>query len=160
MALRSDFKDSVLKDTTGNKKYKMITNSDNTVSFVDVTEYSQEGSNYGAKEVNEEREAINSVIVPKTKAVGSGCYITEVGAVTWFRVVLKMRTEVPEGREYLLGIVPAPMFEVSRKIYIDNNFGFIFDIVSNGQATITPFGGDITAGTDIYVSDFFIKAQE
>lgn len=160
MALRSDFKDSVLKDTTGNKKYKMITNSDNTVSFVDVTEYSQEGSNYGAKEVNEEREAINSVIVPKTKAVGSGCYITEVGAVTWFRVVLKMRTEVPEGREYLLGIVPAPMFEVSRKIYIDNNFGFIFDIVSNGQATITPFGGDITAGTEIYVSEFFIKAQE
>nr|DAL68555.1 MAG TPA: hypothetical protein [Bacteriophage sp.] len=160
MALRSDFKDSVLKDTTGNKKYKMITNSDNTVSFVDVTEYSQEGSNYGAKEVNEEREAINSVIVPETKAVGSGCYITEVGAVTWFRVVLKMRTEVPEGREYLLGIVPAPMFEVSRKIYIDNNFGFIFDIVSNGQATITPFGGDITAGTEIYVSEFFIKAQE
>ena len=160
MALRSDFKDSVLKDTTGNKKYKMITNSDNTVSFVDVTEYSQEGSNYGAKEVNEEREAINSVIVPKTKAVGSGCYITEVGAVTWFRVVLKMRTEVPEGHEYLLGIVPAPMFEVSRKIYIDNNFGFIFDIVSNGQATITPFGGDITAGTEIYVSEFFIKAQE
>lgn len=160
MALRSDFKDSVLKDTTGNKKYKMITNSDNTVSFVDVTEYSQEGSNYGAKEVNEEREAINSVIVPKTKAVGSGCYVTEVGAVTWFRVVLKMRTEVPEGREYLLGIVPAPMFEVSRKIYIDNNFGFIFDIVSNGQATITPFGGDITAGTEIYVSEFFIKAQE
>lgn len=160
MALRSDFKDSVLKDTTGNKKYKMITNSDNTVSFVDVTEYSQEGSNYGAKEVNEEREAINSVIVPKTKAVGSGCYITEVGAVTWFSVVLKMRTEVPEGREYLLGIVPAPMFEVSRKIYIDNNFGFIFDIVSDGQATITPFGGDITAGTEIYVSEFFIKAQE
>ena len=160
MALRSDFKDSVLKDTTGNKKYKMITNNDNTVSFVDVTEYSQEGINYGAKEVNEEREAINSVIVPKTKAVGSGCYITEVGAVTWFRVVLKMRTEVPEGREYLLGIVPAPMFEVSRKIYIDNNFGFIFDIVSNGQATITPFGGDITAGTEIYVSEFFIKAQE
>ena len=39
MALRSDFKDSVLKDTTGNKKYKMITNSDNTVSFVDVTEH-------------------------------------------------------------------------------------------------------------------------
>ena len=160
MALRSDFKDSVLKDTTGNKKYKMITNSDNTVSFVDVTEYSQEGSNYGAKEVNEEREAINSVIVPKTTAVGSGCYITEVGAVTWFRVVLKMRTKVPEGGEHLLGIVPAPMFEVSRKIYIDNNFGFIFNIVSNGQATITPFGGDITAGTEIYVSEFFIKAQE
>ena len=54
MALRTDFKDSVLKDTTGNKKYKMTNNSDNTVSFTDVTEYSQEGSPYGAKEVNED----------------------------------------------------------------------------------------------------------
>lgn len=160
MALRSDFKDSVLKDTTGNKKYKMTNNSDNTVSFTDVTEYSQEGSPYGAKEVNEEREAINSVIVPKTRPVGSGCYITEVGAVTWLNVTDKMRTEIPEGHEYLIGIVPKPMFEVSRRIYIDNNSGFILDIIGNGQVTITPFGGDITAGTEIYVSEFFIKAKK
>lgn len=160
MALRTDFKDSVLKDTTGNKKYKMTNNSDNTVSFTDVTEYSQEGSPYGAEEVNEEREAINSVIVPKTRAVGSGCYIAEVGVVTWFIFSNKMRMEVPEGHEYLLGIVPAPVFEVSRRIYIDNNFGFIFDITSDGRATITPFGGDITVGTAIGVSEFFIKAQE
>lgn len=164
MALRTDFKDSVLKDTTGNKKYKMTNNSDNTVSFTDVTEYSQEGSTYGAKEVNEEREAINSVIVPKTRTVEGGgdltCHITEVGAVTWLEVTHKMTTEIPEGYEYLLGIVPAPMFEVSRRIYLDNNFGFIFDIISNGQATITPFGGDIIPGTEIYVSEFFIKAQE
>jgi len=159
MALRTDFKDSVLKDTTGNKKYKMTNNSDNTVSFTDVTEYSQEGSPYGAKEVNEERKAINSVIVPKTRDVGSGCYITEVGAVTWLNITHKMRTEAPEGHEYLLGIVPAPMFEVSRRIYIDNNFGFILDIIGNGRVTITPFGGVIAAGTEIYVSEFFIKAQ-
>lgn len=160
MALRTDFKDSVLKDTTGNKKYKMTNNSDNTVSFTDVTEYSQEGSPYGAKEVNEERKAINSVIVPKTRDVGSGCHITEVGAVTWLNITYKMRTEVPEGREYLLSVVPAPMFEVSRRIYIDNNFGFILDIIGNGRVTITPFGGVIAAGTEIYVSEFFIKAQE
>lgn len=160
MALRTDFKDSVLKDTTGNKKYKMTNNSDNTVSFTDVTEYSQEGSPYGAKEVNEERKAINSVIVPKTRDVGSGCYITEVGAVTWLNITHKMRTEAPEGHEYLLGIVPAPMFEVSRRIYIDNNFGFILDIIGNGRVAITPFGGVIAAGTEIYVSEFFIKAQE
>lgn len=160
MALRTDFKDSVLKDTTGNKKYKMTNNSDNTVSFTDVTEYSQEGSPYGAKEVNEERKAINSVIVPKTRDVGSGCYITEVGAVTWLNITHKMRTEAPEGHEYLLGIVPAPMFEVSRRTYIDNNFGFILDIIGNGRVTITPFGGVIAAGTEIYVSEFFIKAQE
>lgn len=165
MALRTDFKDSVLKDTTGNKKYKMTNNSDNTVSFTDVTEYSQEGSTYGAKEVNEEREAINSVIVPKTRTVESHgdltCYITEVGAVTWLRILGNIRTEIPNGKEYiLLFVTPEPMFTVSRRIYIENNFGFIFKIAVSGQVTITPFGGDITVGMAIDVSEFFINRQE
>ena len=165
MALRTDFKDSVLKDTTGNKKYKMTNNSDNTVSFTDVTEYSQEGSPYGAKEVNEEREAINSVIVPKTRTVESRgdltCYITEVGAVTWLRIFGNIRTEIPKGKEYILFYVtPVPMFNVSRRIYIENNFGFIFEISASGYVTITPFGGDIKVGTPIDVSEFFINRQK
>lgn len=61
MALRTDFKDSIPKNTTENKKYKMTNNSDNTVSLIDVTEYSQEGSSYGAKEINEERKKINDL---------------------------------------------------------------------------------------------------
>lgn len=165
MALRTDFKDSVLKDTTGNKKYKMTNNSDNTVSFTDVTEYSQEGSPYGAKEVNEEREAINSVIVPKTRTVEiwthQNYHITEAGAVTWLRIFGNMKTEVPRGHEYiLLTMTPVPMFEVSRRIYISDNFGFNLKIKTNGQVTITPFGGDIEAGNVIDVSEIFIKSQE
>ena len=165
MALRTDFKDSVLKDTTGNKKYKMTNNSDNTVSFTDVTEYSQEGSPYGAKEVNEEREAINSVIVPKTRTVEIWAHqnyqITEAGAVTWLRIFGNMKTEVPRGHEYiLLTMTPVPMFEVSRRIYIADNFGFNLKIKTNGQVTITPFGGDIAVGNVIDVSEIFINRQE
>ena len=37
----------------------MIYNCDGTVSFEDVTVYSQEGSEYGAREVPGEREAVN-----------------------------------------------------------------------------------------------------
>lgn len=163
MALRTDFKDSVLKDTTGNKKYKMTNNSDNTVSFTDVTEYSQEGSHYGAKEVNEEREAINSVIVPKTRTVeikGLTHHITEAGAVTWLRIYGNIGTTIPKGKDYFLpAITPVPMFKVSRRIYIENNFGFIFEISASGQIIITPFGGDITVGTPIDVSEFFINRQ-
>ena len=165
MALRTDFKDSVLKDATGNKKYKMTNNSDNTVSFTDVTEYSQEGSSYGAKEVNEEREAINSAIVPKTRTVEGGgdltCHITEAGAVTWLRIFGNIRTEIPNGKGYnLFYVTPVPMFKVSRRIYIENNFGFIFEISASGQLIITPFGGDIKVGTPIDVSEFFINRQE
>lgn len=165
MALRTDFKDSVLKNTTENKKYKMTNNIDNTVSFTDVTEYSQEGSPYGAKEVNEEREAINSVIVPKTRAVELGTHqayhITEAGAVTWLRIFGNMKTEVPKGHEYILfTMTPVPMFEVSRRIYIADNFGFNLKIKTSGQVTITPFGGDIVPGNVIDVSEVFIKSIE
>lgn len=161
MALRTDFKDSVLKDTTGNKKYKMTNNSDNTVSFTDVTEYSQEGSPYGAKEVNEEREAINSVIVPKTRTVEGSyltCDVAEVGAITWFRISNNTTSKLTKGTEYRpFTVTPAPLFGIFRRIYITDSLGFIFKITTSGQVSITPFGGDIPVGTGINVSEVFIK---
>ena len=57
--LSTDFKDDVLASSNSDRKYNMIYNSDGTVSFKDVTEYDQTGTEYGAKEVNEERAAIN-----------------------------------------------------------------------------------------------------
>lgn len=164
MALRTDFKDSVLKDTTGNKKYKMTNNSDNTVSFTDVTEYSQEGSPYGAKEVNEEREAINSVIVPKTRTAECSyltCDVAEAGAVTWFRISRNTTSKLTNGTEYKpFTVTPAPLFGIFRRIYITDSLGFIFKITTSGQVSITPFGGDIPVGTGINVSEFFMKSQE
>lgn len=59
MALSTDFKDDVLASSNSKRKYNMIHNPDGTVSFEDVTVYSQEGSDFSAKEVNEEREEIN-----------------------------------------------------------------------------------------------------
>lgn len=164
MALRIDFKDSVLKDTTGNKKYKMTNNSDNTVSFTDVTEYSQEGSPYGAKEVNEERETINSVIVPKTRTVEGSyltCDVAEAGAITWFRISSNTTSKLTNGTEYKpFTVTPAPLFGIFRRIYITDSLGFIFKITTSGQVSITPFGGDIPVGTGINVSEFFMKSQE
>lgn len=164
MALRTDFKDSVLKDTTGNKKYKMTNNSDNTVSFTDVTEYSQEGSPYGAEEVNEERGVINSVIVPKTRTVEGSyltCDVAEAGAVTWFRISSNTTSKLTNGTEYKpFTVTPAPLFGIFRRIYITDSLGFIFKITTSGQVSITPFGGDIPVGTGINVSEFFMKSQE
>lgn len=62
MALSTDFKDDILNESVNEKrKYQMTYNDDGTVSFTDVTSYSQTGSEYGAAEVNEEREAINAL---------------------------------------------------------------------------------------------------
>lgn len=165
MALRTDFKDSVLKNTTENKKYKMTNNSDNTVSFTDVTEYSQEGSPYGAKEVNEEREAINSVIVPKRRSanasIGITYYIVDLGSVTWIRISDGTQVKLKNGTEYtLFTVTPAPMFLIFRKTYTADSHGFDLRIKDNGQVTITPFGGDMEVGAGINVSEFFIKKSQ
>jgi len=57
--LPTDYQDAVWN---GNRKYKMINNSDGTVSFEDVTEYSQkENSFFGADEANAMNAGMNEL---------------------------------------------------------------------------------------------------
>lgn len=60
MALRTDHKDDIL-DLTQNtqRKYRMITNTDGTISFEDVTVYLQIGDSFGAAELNEIANSVN-----------------------------------------------------------------------------------------------------
>lgn len=60
--LKTTYKDDIL-DTTQNtkRKFHMIQNEDGTVSFEDVTDYSQIGDSFGAADVNAITEAINEV---------------------------------------------------------------------------------------------------
>ena len=62
MALRTDYKDDIL-DTSVNtqRKYRMVTNDDGTVSFIDETVYTQNGDTFGAAEANQIHEAVNMV---------------------------------------------------------------------------------------------------
>ena len=58
MALKTDYKDDVF---SGNRKYNMITNDDGTISFEDVTEYEQTGDTYGAGQINNVNNTVNSL---------------------------------------------------------------------------------------------------
>lgn len=60
--LKTNYVDDVL-DTTKNqlRKYQQIQNDDGTVSFVDVTEYTQVGTSFGARDINDTNAAINDV---------------------------------------------------------------------------------------------------
>lgn len=60
--LKTNYVDDVL-DTNKNqlRKYQQIQNDDGTVSFVDVTEYTQVGTSFGAKDINDTNAAINDV---------------------------------------------------------------------------------------------------
>lgn len=56
-----DFKDDILKENmNGKRRFNMIQNSDGTVSFEDVTDYTQVGSTFGAAQINATNTAVNN----------------------------------------------------------------------------------------------------
>lgn len=58
--LPTNYKDDILNTSVeGMRRYQMIYNSDNTVSFKDVTPYDQTGSDFGAGDINLTNEAVN-----------------------------------------------------------------------------------------------------
>ena len=55
-----DFQDDLLNVYMGEKRrYRMINNSDGTVSLEDVTVYDRIGSNFGAGQINATNQAVN-----------------------------------------------------------------------------------------------------
>lgn len=56
MSLKTDYKDAVFQEK---RKYQMIQNDDGTVSFEDVTSYTQEGDSFGAKDINDTNTETN-----------------------------------------------------------------------------------------------------
>lgn len=55
-----NFKDDILDPSmSGKRKYRLIDNGDGTVSFEDVTTYTQAGSDFGAGQINATNKAVN-----------------------------------------------------------------------------------------------------
>lgn len=60
--LRTDFVDDILNTSENTRrKFRMITNDDGTISFEDVTAYSQVGDSFGAADVNKITGAVNEL---------------------------------------------------------------------------------------------------
>lgn len=56
-----NFKDDIMNSSMGGKRrYKMINNSDGTISLEDATTYNQVGSNFGAAQLNATNQAVNA----------------------------------------------------------------------------------------------------
>ena len=57
-----NFKDDIMNSAMGGKRrYRMINNSDETISLEDVTTYDQVGSTFGAAQINATNKAVNAV---------------------------------------------------------------------------------------------------
>ena len=75
-----DFKDDILNTGVNQKrKYQQTYNSDGSVSFEDVTEYQQKGSNFGAQEVNKTNGAVNNIYAERIVDLDELDLVTEPG---------------------------------------------------------------------------------
>ncbi len=92
--LSTDFKDDILASQNSKRKYTQVNNSDGTVSFQDSTAYSQVGSSYGAKEVNEERKAINNIYANKLVTLNEIDLVTEPGFFVDAQVVKELNSKM------------------------------------------------------------------
>ena len=54
--LKTDYQDDMF---TGSRKYGMVTNEDKTISLIDMTEYTQEGDQFGSKDINDTNREVN-----------------------------------------------------------------------------------------------------
>ena len=85
-----DFKDDILASSNTKRKYRQTANDDSTVSFEDVTNYSQEGSEFGAKEMNQTNKAINNIYDERILDVDTLELVTESGSFVDSLVVKEM----------------------------------------------------------------------
>lgn len=92
--LSTDFKDDILASQNSKRKYTQVNNSDGTVSFQDSTAYSQVGSSYGAKEIIEEREAINNIYANKLVTLDEIDLVTEPGFFVDAQVVKELNSKM------------------------------------------------------------------
>jgi len=97
MALPTNYVDAVWD---GNRKYQMIQNQDSTVSFTDETDYSVEGSFFGANDINQTNAQVNGLSTAKTITIGSTAWSST--------------TQTVNGRAYYVATIS------SLTIYVDN----------------------------------------
>lgn len=109
--LKTDYKDDVL-DTSKNtqRKYQIIQNNDGTVSFVDVTEYSQVGDSFGGTDINATNKAVCELYsdIPKYKQVSFNVTVSgnNTGHITSYigryqNVTNLIKDNLPDGAEIL-----------------------------------------------------------
>lgn len=117
--LSTDFKDDILASQNSKRKYTQVNNSDGTVSFQDSTAYSQVGSSYGAKEIIEEREAINNIYANKLVSLDEIDLVTEEGYFVDAKAVKELNSKTTYA---LTPIWTNPTYSITRignVIYID-----------------------------------------
>lgn len=154
--LKTNYKDDVLNTSKNTKrKYQMTTNADGTVSFTDVTDYSQEGDSFGAADINGITSNVNNLnnsILDSMSAINSN---TEEGKIAGALAVKELNNNLTSIETYSTdekivgkwvdgrnvyqktyqGVMPTPTTMGSRFSYdkvLETFSGNVFPIASDG----------------------------
>lgn len=157
--LRTDFKDDILDSSNYKRKYKQVANNDGTFSLQDETTYQQVGSDYGAKEVNEERAAINNIYENKLVALDDVALVTEEGffvdALAVKELDNKLKNAETTMNNNLKSLLSVKQVTVTNNINV--GAGKDFDYYSkpptvNGYTPIGVTGYDLVGDWDVWVN--------
>ena len=157
--LRTDFKDDILDSSNYKRKYKQVVNSDGTFSFQDETTYQQVGSDYGAKEVNEERKAINKIYENKLVTLDDVALVTEEGFFVDALAVKELNSKLKNAEttmsNNLKSLLSVKQVTVKSNINVGAGKDFNYYLKSptvNGYTPIGVIGYDIVGDWDVWVN--------
>lgn len=154
-----NFKDDIMNSSMGGKRrYKMINNSDGTISFEDATTYDQVGSNFGAAQLNATNKAVNAAadagkIIDDLDAINN---VTKEGYIAGALALKQVNNS--------LGEQPQFVYDESGKItgYKTKTGGAdtVFPFSSSSYEVITKNIGTHTLDKDYkYIFIFFVHAD-
>lgn len=120
--LKTDYKDDMF---IGARKYALVANEDRTTSLVDMTEYTQEGDQFGANDINDTNKVINALLTPRQVTLPAAGWSAEAPYTQTVPVegMTEMDSPIP-GIQY-----PNDMDEATKKA-IDKSAGMITKLVT------------------------------
>ena len=151
--LSTDFKDDILSKTNSRRKYTRIVNDDDTFSLRDETSYDQVGSAYGAKEIIEERQAINDIynnryttLSDAKNATGKGHFIDSLVITELYKEIVNLRQALGSRCITKCGtiVVKIPTNSNSVKVFSDSDINNLLGITdaSNSNTAVSFANGD------------------
>lgn len=90
-----NFKDDILAASNPKRKYQQTFNSDGSVSLEDVTVYTQQGSDFGASQVNQTNGAINNIYNERIIDLDELELVTEPGFFVDALAVKELNDKLP-----------------------------------------------------------------
>ena len=154
-----NYKDDVLTSSMdGKRRYRMINNTDGTVSFEDATTYTQIGSNFGAANLNATNGAVNaaadaSKIIDNVNDIKAN---TQAGYITGAKVAKEIISDLG-GFEFSVAADGTPMYKPGGA---DTALPFKGNCILAYSKMFSPIEGSSEKIFTCKIGDILIKADD